>query len=174
LSLVEDAAVEGMSPGEYKDRLKESSDPRLAIYEILTEINKPLSEVLWPQILRTRESRKQSHAPAQGSAEDVGTKAVTQRRSQVGDKGKSDKDERLPVAEREKELREELVAKGIPESEAKPLAVDYVKSNVKFLFQEAEIPGTAMFDVSLKGGTIIILINSRHPAREHCFDLPKK
>jgi hypothetical protein len=49
-----------------------------------------------------------------------------------------------------------------------------VKSNVKFLFQEAEFPGHAMFDVSLKGGTIIILINSRHPAREHFFDLLKK
>jgi hypothetical protein len=78
------------------------------------------------------------------------------------------------VAEREKQLREELVAEGVPESEAKPLAIEYVKSNSKFLFQEAEIPGTAMFDVRLKGGTILILINARHPAREHFFDLLKQ
>jgi thioredoxin-like negative regulator of GroEL len=54
------------------------------------------------------------------------------------------------------------------------LAVEYVKSNVKFLFQEAEIPGTAMFDVRLKAGTIIILFNTKHPAREHFFELLKQ
>jgi hypothetical protein len=175
LSLVEDAAAESMSPGEYKDRLKESSDPRLAVYEISTEINKLLSETLWPQIIRIKEPRKQSqYTPPPGSAEVSGTKAVTQRRTQFGDKGVSDKEEKLPVAEREKQLKEELVAEGVPESEAKQLAVEYVKSNVKFLFQEAEIPGTAMFDVRLKAGTIIILINTKHPAREHFFDLLKQ
>lgn len=175
LSLVDDAAAEGMSQHEYKDRLKESNDPRLPIYEISTEINKLLSETLWPQILRIKEPRKQSqYAPAAGSAEDTGTRAVTQRRTQFGDKGASDKEEKLPVAEREKQLREELVAEGVPEVEAKQLAVEYVKSNVKFLFQEAEIPGTAMFDVRLKAGTIIILINTKHPAREHFFDLLKQ
>ncbi len=172
LSLVEDAEAEGMSPGEYKDRLKESNDPRLAIYEIGHEINKLLDEVLWPQIKRMKEPRKQSQwTPAPGSAEDAGTKAVSQRRTQIGDKGASDQAEKLPVAEREKQLREELVAEGVPEPEAKQIAVEYVRSNVKFLFQEAEIPGTAMFDVRLKAGTIII--NSRHPAREHFFDLLK-
>src|SRR5262249_17063353 len=98
LNLVEDAAAEDMSPIEYKDRLKESQDPRLAIYEISHEINKLLEEVLWPQIKRIKEPRKQSqYTPPPGSAEDAGTKAVTSRRAQVGDKGESDKAERLPV-----------------------------------------------------------------------------
>jgi hypothetical protein len=175
LNLEDDAAAEGMTPGEYKDRLRDSSDPRLAIYQISTEINKLLDQVLWPQIKRTGEPRRQSqYTPPPGSAEDAGTKAVIQRRTQLGDKGETDKSEKLPIAEREKQLREELVAEGVPESEAKQLAVEYVKSNVKFLFQEAEIPGTAMFDVRLKAGTIIILINSKHPAREHFFDLLKQ
>lgn len=175
LNLEDDAAAEGMTPGEYKDRLHDSSDPRLAIYQISTEINKLLDQVLWPQIKRTAEPRKQSqYTPPPGSAEHAGTKAVTERRTQLGDKGETDKSEKLPVAEREKQLREELVAEGVPETEAKQFAVEYVKSNVKFLFQEAEIPGTSMFDVRLKAGTIIILINSKHPAREHFFDLLKQ
>jgi hypothetical protein len=49
-----------MPPGEFKDRLRESNDPRLAIYEISHEINKLLDEVLWPQIKRIKEPRKQS------------------------------------------------------------------------------------------------------------------
>src|SRR5437588_13126964 len=47
-----------------------------------------------------------------GSAEDVATKARTQRRTQLGDKGASDKSEKLPVGEREKQLEAELVAEG--------------------------------------------------------------
>jgi hypothetical protein len=175
MSLEDDATAEGMTAGEFRDRLRDSNDPRLVIYEISAAINKLLSETLWPQIKRMAEPRKQSQfTPPPGSAEDAGTKAVTQRRSQIGDKGASDKAEKLPVAEREKELREELVSEGVPEAEAKQLAVEYVKSNVKFLFQESEIPGTAMFDVRLKAGTILVIINSKHPAREHFFDLLKK
>ena len=54
--------------------------------------------------------------------------------------------------------------------QAKQLAVEYVRSNVKFLFQEAEIPAPVMFDVKSKAGTLIILINTKHPARAHFFD----
>ena len=100
--------------------------------------------------------------------------ALIERRTQLGDKGASDKSEKLPVAEREKQLEAELVSEGVPEPEARQIAVEYVRSNVKFLFQEADIPGTAMFDVRLKAGTIIILINAKHPAREHFFDLLKQ
>jgi hypothetical protein len=175
LNIEDDAAAEGMSSGEFRDRLRESNDPRLAIYQISTEINKLLDQVLWPQIKRMAEPRKQSqYTPPPGSAEDAGTKAVAQRRSQFGDRGASDKEEKLPVAEREKQLKEELVAEGVPETEARALSVEYVRSNTKFLFQEAEIPGTAMFDVRLKAGTIIILINTKHPAREHFFELLKQ
>jgi hypothetical protein len=175
ISLHDDATAEELSDGDYRDRLAESNDPRLAIYEISREINKLLAETLWPQILRTKEPRKQSRfTPAPGSAEDVGTRAVNQRRTEYGDKGISDRDEKLPVAEREKQLKDELIAEGVPDTEAKQIAVEYVKSNAKFLFQEAEIPGTAMFDVRLKGGTIIILINRKHPAHEHFFDLLKQ
>jgi hypothetical protein len=74
-----------------------------------------------------------------------------------------------------RKLESEVVSGGVPEPQAKQITtVEYVRSNVKFLFQEAEIPGTAMFDVRLKAGTIIILIDARHPARAHFFDLLKQ
>lgn len=175
ISLEEDAKAEDVSPGEFRDRLRETNDPRLVMYEVSSAIRKLLNETLWPQIERTKVERKRSqYTPPAGSAEDVATKALTHRRTQIGDKGASDKSEKLPVAEREKQLEAELVSEGVPETQAKQIAVEYVRSNVKFLFQEAEIPGTAMFDVRLKAGTIIILINSKHPAREHFFDLLKQ
>lgn len=119
-----------------------------------------------------RQAEPVCHPP--GSAEDIATKAITERRSVQRDKGESDKSEKLPVAEREKQLQEELVSEGVPEPQAKQIAVEYVRSNVKFLFQEAEIPVPVMFDVKSKAGTLIVLINTKHPAREHFFDLLKQ
>jgi hypothetical protein len=125
--------------------------------------------------MRYKEPKKQSqYAPSPGSAEDIATKAITERRTVQGDRGESDKAEKLPVAEREKQLEEVLVSEGVPEREAKQIAVEYVRSNVKFLSQEAEIPAPVMFDVKSKAGTLIILINTKHPAREHFFDLLKQ
>jgi hypothetical protein len=145
------------------------------MYQVSSAINKLLKETVWPQIERTKVERKRSqYTPPGGSAADVATKALTQRRTQQGDKGASDKSEKWPVAEREKQPEAELVSEGVPVPQAKQMAVEHVRSNVKFLFQEADIPGTAMFDVRLKAGTIIILINSKHPAREHFFDLLKQ
>ncbi|MBV8383723.1 MAG: hypothetical protein JOZ63_14030 [Planctomycetaceae bacterium] len=104
LSLEDDAANEEMTPVAYKDRLKESNDPRLVIYEVSSEIRKILNDVLWPQIERSKEPRKRTqYAPAPGSAEDIATKALNQRRSVQGDKGESDKGEKLPLEEREKQ-----------------------------------------------------------------------
>jgi hypothetical protein len=175
LSLEDDAGNEGMSPGEYRDRLRESNDPRLVIYEVSSEIRRILNDVLWPQIMRYKEPKKQSqYVPPPGSAEDIATKAISQRRTVQGDKGESDRSEKLPVAEREKQLQEVLVSEGVPEPVAKQIAVEYVRSNVKFLFQEAEIPSPVMFDVKSKAGTLIVLINTKHPAREHFFDLLKQ
>jgi hypothetical protein len=174
LNIEDDAAAEGMTPVEFRDHLRDSNDPRLAIYRVSTEINKLLDQVLWPQIKRMAEPRKQSkYVPDPNSAEAAATKALIDRRVAHGDKGASDKAEKLPKAERVKELSDELVSEGVPEAVAEPLAVEYVNLNVKFLFQSAEIPGTAMFDVRLKAGTIIVLINSKHPAQEHFFDLLK-
>jgi hypothetical protein len=46
-----------------------------------------------------------------------------------------------------------LVSEGVPEPQARQIAVEYVRSNVKFLFQEAEIPAPVMFDVKSKAGS---------------------
>jgi hypothetical protein len=175
LDLDEDARIEGLTPGDYRERLEESNDPRLVIYDLSSKIDKILREVIRPQIERNAKLRKHGkYAPEPGSAEELATRATQKRRDDIGDKGASDQGEKLPVTQREKELENELVAVGVPEPEAKEIAVEYVKSNVKFLFQEAEINGPVIFDVKSKAGTIIVNINTKHPAREHLFELLKE
>jgi hypothetical protein len=146
------------------------------MYEISTKIRNTLNRVLRPQIKRMREGAREAgdHAPPPGSAEEIATRATRRMRQVHGDTGRSDEGEKLPQDQRERELEKELVADGKPGPEAKEIAVAYVRSNIKFLFEEAEIPGTAIFDVKAKAGTIIVKINTRHPARDHLFELLKQ
>lgn len=174
MNLQEDAEAEGMTPGKYRDLLRESQDPRLAIYEISEAIEATLRTIR-TQIVRMREgSRTEEEVAPPGSAEDIATRATRQRRERLGLSGKSDLEEQLPRRERQNELAEELVADGVSEGEAERIAVEYVTKNLKYLFQEAPVPGPVVFDVKSKAGTIIILVNTEHPAREHLFELLKE
>lgn len=171
--LDEDAETEDMTPGEYRDLLRELNDPRLAIYDISREIKQTL-RTMREQIKRMREgTRSGAVAPPPGSAEDIATKATKRRREQTGKESDSDQDENLPKTDREKDLADELITEGVDEIEAKEIAVEYVKKNIKYLFQDAPVPGAAIFDIRFKKGTVIILINTRHPACDLLFDILK-
>jgi hypothetical protein len=172
MDLDEDAALEGMTPEEYREHLKQGRDPRLAIYEISHHIQKTLSTVRG-QIERMREGiRKKGQLIAPpGSAEEIATRAIKARREQIGDKGRSDKSEKLPLEQRKEELTQQLIDSGMPEQQAKQIAVEAVTRQIKIIFQEADIPGAVIFDVKSKAGTIMVLINSRHPASKDLFEL---
>lgn len=172
VDLDEDAALEGMTPEQYREHLRQSHDPRLAIYEISHHIQKTLSTVR-DQVQRMREGvRKKGQVVAPpGSAEEIATRAIKQRRQQIGDKGRSDQSEQMPLEQRKDELTQQLVEQGMPEQEAKQIAVEAVTRHIKIIFQEADIPGAVIFDVKSKAGTIIVLVNSRHPASKDLFEL---
>ena len=174
MDMDEDAKAEGMTPGEFREELLENDDPRLVIYQLSNEIRRNL-KTLREQIGRMMKGAKGAEggvAPP-GSVEEIATRATRKRREQLGDRGRSDSDERKPPSERTDELKRELIDEGVDEGTATQLAIEAVRSNVKFLFQDSEIPGAAFFDIKSKAGTIIININTRHPASEHLFELLK-
>src|SRR6185503_6041310 len=105
-----------------------------------------------------------------GSAEEIATRAIKARREQIGDKGRSDKSEQMPIEQRKDELTQQLIDQGMPAQEAKQVAVEAVTRHIKIIFQEADIPGAVIFDVKSKAGTIIVLLNSRHPASKDLFE----
>ena len=168
----EDAKKEGVTTEEYKAALKDANHPRLPLYEISAKIHSRLrpSESRssgW----RSARARKPTGYQGETLPKTLATRVTLQRRAKVGDKGQSDKDESLPEEKRQKALQEELESEGLSEAEAKQRSIGYVKSKLKFLFQEAEVPGGAVFDVRSKSGVIIININTKHPAYEHLFEL---
>jgi hypothetical protein len=172
MDLEADAAAEGLSKNDYKEILEDNEDPRLVIYTISDRIRSRL-RILREQIQRMREGsrRSQQSIPGADSAEGIATRATHQRREKLGRSGRSDADEALSSEERTRELEGELEAEGVPAAKAKEIAVSYVRANLKFLFQTAEIPGAAVFDIRSRAGTIIITFNRRHPAHEHLFQL---
>ena len=174
MDLDEDARNEGLSPQAYREELEQSNDPRLAIYEISREINKQLRTIR-DQIKAQGEGKRKKTdvTPPQGSAEDIATRATQKRRAEQGTVGKSDEDEKLPIAEKERELTEEFIEGGVPEEEAKEIAVEWARTETKFIFKEASVPGPAIFDIRSRAGKIFVIVNSNHPARDGLFELLK-
>ena len=121
------------------------NDPRLVIYEV----SRGRSTSCWTRSSGRRlsgrkvERKKTKYTPPAGSAEDVATKALNQRRTASGRQGGERQiGESSQVAETGETARgRNSSSEGVPEPEAKQIAVEYVRSNVKFLFQEADIPG---------------------------------
>jgi len=174
MTLDNDAEAEGMSPMAYKEILEDSNDPRLAVYEISKEINKQLS-VIRRQIKALGEGtrKKGEITPPAGSAEDIATRATERRKDEQGAVGKSDEDEKLPLAEKERELTDEFVEEGLSEGEAKEIAVEWARTPTKFIFKEGSVPGPTIFDIRSRAGKIFVIVNSDHPARDDLFDLLK-
>lgn len=174
MDLDEDAKAEGLSPQAYREDLEQSNDPRLAVYLIAHEINKQL-RTLRTQIKVQGEGKrgKADVTPPAGSAEDIATRATQRRMEQLGVVGRSDQDENLPLAEKERELTEEFIEEGVPEDEAREIAVEWARTETKFVFKEASVPGPAIFDIRARAGKIFVILNTNHPANSGLFELLK-
>ena len=172
MDLDEDAKADGLTPGEYREFLRENNDPRLVIYQISAMIRSTL-ETMRGQIKRMREGsrRARQRVPGRCSAERIATEATHQRKENIGAIGQSDRDESLPADQRKQEIAEELESHGVPSDQAREIAIGYVNANIKFIFTNDAIHTPSVFDVSSRVGTIIITINTRHPAYEHFFEL---
>ena len=172
MNIDDDAKNEDLSRGEFEDELRETNDPRLPIYMLSTEINKQL-RTMRDQIKRQGEGKKKKgeHVPPPGSAEAIATEATKRRRIEHGYEGESDKDESLPTEVREKAVREELESLDVEPEEAKEIAIDVVRSDVKFVFKEGPVPGPVMFDIRSRAGKLFVILNDRHPAKDGLFEL---
>ena len=161
-----------MTRGEFEDELKATSDPRLPIYMLSTEINKQLRTIR-EQVKRMGEGKKKkgTHAAQPGSAEAIATEAIKRRRVEQGIEGESDQDEKLPQKDREKQVQKALEDLDVDPAEAKEIAIDVVKSDVKFVFKEGYVPGPVMFDVRPRAGKLFVVLNDQHPAKEGLFEL---
>lgn len=168
--LSEDAEAEGMSPDDYRRLLEQEEDPRLAMYAISGEIWK-LVRALRTAVAKMKEgefigSRAETLA---SRVERSATASVKKRRERIGNTGLSDKQEDEPEEARTKALTADIVDDGVEPKTAREIAIDYVKSHKKFRIRHADLPTSAMFDVSASGGVIVLTFNTRHSVHPKVF-----
>ncbi len=172
MDIDEDAKNENMSRGEFEDELRATNDPRLPIYMLSTEINRVLRTIR-EQIKRQGEGKqkKGETVPPPGSAEAIATEAIRRRKVEYGIEGESDAAEKLPTEVREEQLQKEFESLDIDPDEAKEMAIDAVRSDIKFVFKEGYVPGPVMFDIRSRAGKLFVVLNDQHPAKDGLFEL---
>lgn len=173
MDLAEDARNETMTETVYLEYLSEINDPRAIIYKLSNKIEKALSEIR-TQVARMGTPRGEDENLKPGSAEALASEAVRKRREELGKTSESDRDQKAPEEERVEELSKELAdIGGTSVDDARPIATKIIqlKPDIKFVFEKQDVPGNAIFDIRSKAGVLIIVINARHPASEHLFEL---
>ena len=108
-------------------------------------------------------SASQIAAEAKPTPETVATERTAVRRDE-GHISRSDVQEKQPPQKRETEIKERLIQQGAMKTVAEGIAARLVKTGKKFEFNDAPEDGDAFFAVKSVGGTVIITLNTNHPA----------
>jgi hypothetical protein len=156
----------GLTISQLKDELRTDEDPRAPLLELGHQIHKTLHvlrALLRAQTASEERSAKKRHEDVSKSPEAQATE-VTHKRQEDGHSGQSDKDENLPPDERQGIIEQTLIEEGLPESVARELAASTVSNGLKYVFAEADLETSAFFSVKQRGGSIIITLNTNHPA----------
>lgn len=159
---------DGKSINQVKTELEEEGDPRGPLLEVAFYIYnrvKMIRKLLKEQTKGTR-SIERYDTKVEKAATDM-----TDKRKQEGHIGSSDKDEDKTPEQKKEEIKYELVDSGLEPEVAEALAANTVKNNLKYLFAKTALEGDAFFTVRPRGGSINVLLNTRHPAFEHLVEV---
>ncbi len=162
---IEDLIGENKSFEDLRSEMEDDEDPRAPLLDIVNRIqkNRSVMRSLLKAQTATEDRRIRKRHTGGDSPESRATEATRDRKGE-GHQGRSDVDESLPKEEREKQLGKELEAQGLPEGAAKEIAARTILDGLKYVFAEADLETPAFFSVKPKGGSIIITLNTSHPA----------
>ena len=158
---------EGQTYESRRETLEEEQDPRMPLFEIANHIHKNINSMrrwIFAQTATTTEKRYDEKPP-----EELATEA-TQKRKDQGKTGESDKQENEPEETRESEILTELKNQGITNENAEELAASTVGRGFKYIFAKASLDTPAFFNVTSRGGVIIVTLNTNHPAYSHLVE----
>lgn len=163
---IDEMLSDGTSLAELKTQLQEEEDPRAPLIEIAMQIQKTrgvLRRLLRAQTANERGGRGGKRHNVENSPEKIATDA-TKDRQEHGHAGSSDAGEDEPDDVRQQEIEDVLEEIGLSADAAKELAATTVSTGLKYVFAKATLESSAFFSVRQKGGSIIITLNTDHPA----------
>lgn len=163
-SLAEIAEHEGYkSEQELMESWEENQDNRLILARVKAHVEGVLRHLRSLLKVQKEGTRQRRNTDDPDSAEQIGTKASRQRRHE-GHEGASDRDESKPSQDRIQDIRESLLDNGVPELEAESRAAKIVSDGLKYEFIRADLASSEFFSVRRKGGALLIVLNTSHPA----------
>ena len=161
----------GKSIQEVKEEMADDEDPRAPLVEVAHAIEANLSALRKKLKAQSKGkgTGKKRHSGAT-SPEERATGATTARKND-GHQGTSDREESLPPEQRQAIIQKTLVDEGLMGDVAKTLAAKTVTDGLKYVFAEAALETPAFFTVKPRGGSIIITLNTTHPAYRHLVEV---
>ena len=166
---VETMLEPNQSPQELFDELQEANDPRYDLIRFTEQVRKNLA--LMRSQIRTQMRNVPKPQRHDGNTAEVRGSTATQSRKDEGHRGASDADESLPDEQRVLDLEDGLQDAGVPPQQAHEEATEAIEAGLKYQFAESDLDSPAFFSVALRGGVIIITLNTRHPVHEHLIEV---
>lgn len=163
-----DALAGDRTIAEVAKEMEEDGDPRGPLLELKKRIETNISAMRRLLTAQTK-GRDRSRRHSGTSPEKHGTD-VTRARQAQGFKGASDEGEKLPPEKKVEEIKNTLKEQGVTEEQASALAATTVEVGLKYLFATADLETSAFFSVKYRGGSLVLLLNSNHPAYEHLVE----
>lgn len=156
---------------ELKDQLEDEDDPRAVLVEIVNQMQSRRSTIR--KLLRAQtandptpeRSRHPKRTPESQATE------YTDDRKKHGHGGRSDADENLDPEDKIKGIAGFLVDSGLDEKTAQEKAANTVDHGQKYLFVDADLETPSFFSVRQKGGSIIVSLNTNHPAYDNLVEV---
>ena len=139
--------------------------------EIAHKINTQLSIIRKLIKAQRQGTRPKNNRYPGGSTPEKQATRVTENCKQDGYKGESDKDESLPVLQRQASIEKTLTEVGVAEIKAKELAATTISDNLKYTFADADLETAAFFSVKPKGGAILVTLNTNHPVYSNLMEI---
>ena len=166
--------TKGLSVTAAKEELEKDEDPRAPLVEVGYRIETNIRQLRRTLTAQTAGMRtvKNRH-PAPHSPEAVAT-AATRDLQDEGHTGISDKDEHLPEAQRVEIIENSLIDEGVQPGLAHDLAATTVAEGLKYVFAQADLETPAFFSVKPRGGAIVVVLNTTHPAYKHLVEILDK
>ena len=168
--VLEDMLTSKSSISDLKERMREESDPRGPLLEVIHLIDRRLRSIRGIIKIQTKGTSSKKGSRHELLAEELGTE-VTRKRQQEGFKGASDKGEILSEEIRIKELSEHLQETGLAQQQAQELAAQTIGHGIKYAFTTSNLEGSNFFTVKAVAGEILIALNVNHPAYENLVEV---
>ncbi len=155
---------------EAEEALNNEEDERLYLIKLIKFIKNNISIMRRMIRAQTQNNRKEKNNRYEQTSQETGT-AATRARQEEGNVGSSDEDEKLPEDKRISDITEELVQEGIVEDTAREIATSTVSRKLKYTVVKHDENSPSFFNVKPRGGTIIVSLNTSHPAYKHLVEL---